>query len=166
MLKYRQEPRWIPARHEAPRDDTKELTMPSWIGPWEIAIVVIIALLIFGPRKLPELGSSFGKSIRGFKKGLKDGQDELNATVAEVKEATNINDEPVAKATTAEAVSSTTSAEATTAEATTAAATSTAFGTDTKPRCWGTYEAGDASCGQCTVASECSLAGAEAPTAV
>ena len=56
----------------------KELTMPSWIGPWEIAIVVIIALLIFGPRKLPELGSSFGKSIRGFKKGLKEGQDELN----------------------------------------------------------------------------------------
>ena len=49
--------------------------MPSWIGPWEIAIVLVIILLIFGPRKLPELGSSLGKSIRGFKKGMKDGQD-------------------------------------------------------------------------------------------
>ena len=49
--------------------------MPSWIGPWEIAIVVVIALLIFGPRKLPELGSSMGKSIRGFKKGMTDGEE-------------------------------------------------------------------------------------------
>ncbi len=87
--------------------------MPSWIGPWEIAIVVIIALLIFGPRKLPELGSSFGKSIRGFKKGLKEGQDELNEVVAEVKEASRDDDTPVTKATTAEATTTTTSAEAT-----------------------------------------------------
>ena len=60
--------------------------MPSWIGPWEIAIVVVLILLIFGPRKLPELGSSIGKSIRGFRKGLKDTQDEVKATVAEVRE--------------------------------------------------------------------------------
>lgn len=138
--------------------------MPSWIGPWEIAIVVVIALLIFGPRKLPELGSSFGKSIRGFKSGLKEGQDELNKTVAEVKEAANM-ESPVTKATTAEATASSatvaaTSAEATTAEATTAEATPAA---DTKPRCWGTYEKDDASCLQCTVSADCSKAGAEAP---
>lgn len=60
--------------------------MPSWIGPWEIAIVVVLILLIFGPRKLPELGSSIGKSIRGFRKGLKDTQDEVKATVAEARE--------------------------------------------------------------------------------
>lgn len=40
--------------------------MPS-IGPMEIAIVLIIALVVFGPRKLPELGSSLGKGIREFK---------------------------------------------------------------------------------------------------
>jgi sec-independent protein translocase protein TatA len=68
--------------------------MPSWIGPWEIAIVLVLVLLIFGPRKLPELGSSLGKSIRGFKKGMKEGQDELQQTVAEVKEATDISDTP------------------------------------------------------------------------
>lgn len=60
--------------------------MPSWIGPWEIAIVLVLILLIFGPRKLPELGSSLGKSIRGFKKGMKDGSEEGAPTVAETHE--------------------------------------------------------------------------------
>jgi sec-independent protein translocase protein TatA len=59
--------------------------MPSWIGPWEIGIVLVLALLIFGPRKLPQLGSSLGKSIRGFKKGMKEGSDEQTPTVAEVR---------------------------------------------------------------------------------
>ena len=43
--------------------------MPSWIGPWEIAIVLVIALLIFGPKKLPDLGSSLGKSITRLQEG-------------------------------------------------------------------------------------------------
>ena len=66
--------------------------MPSWIGPWEIAIVLIIALLIFGPRKLPELGSSLGKSIRGFRKGLKEHQEEIQSTVADVRQVTGIDE--------------------------------------------------------------------------
>ncbi len=45
--------------------------MLSSIGPLEIGIVLIIALLVFGPRRLPELGSSLGHGIRGFGKGLK-----------------------------------------------------------------------------------------------
>lgn len=57
--------------------------MPSWIGPWEIAIVLVIALLIFGPRKLPELGSSLGKSISGFKKGLKETKDDVQSAIKE-----------------------------------------------------------------------------------
>ena len=55
--------------------------MPSWIGPWEIAIVVVIALLIFGPKKLPDLGSSLGKSISGFKSGLKEAQSEMKSAM-------------------------------------------------------------------------------------
>ena len=40
--------------------------MPN-IGPMEIGIVLIIALVVFGPKRLPELGKSLGKGIREFK---------------------------------------------------------------------------------------------------
>ena len=61
--------------------------MPSWIGPWEIIIVVIIALVVFGPRRLPELGSSLGKAITGFRKGLKESEEEI-------RKAVSVSDEP------------------------------------------------------------------------
>ena len=37
------------------------------IGPLEIIIVLVIALIVFGPKRLPELGNSLGKGIREFK---------------------------------------------------------------------------------------------------
>jgi sec-independent protein translocase protein TatA len=40
--------------------------MPN-IGPLEIIIVLIIALVVFGPKRLPELGRSMGKGIREFR---------------------------------------------------------------------------------------------------
>jgi sec-independent protein translocase protein TatA len=40
--------------------------MPN-VGPFELAIVVIIALIVFGPKRLPELGRSLGKGIREFR---------------------------------------------------------------------------------------------------
>ena len=43
--------------------------MPN-IGPLELAIVLVIALIIFGPKKLPELGRSAGRGIREFKGSL------------------------------------------------------------------------------------------------
>jgi sec-independent protein translocase protein TatA len=41
-------------------------------SPWHWLLVAIIALLLFGTRKLPELGKSLAEGIRGFKDGLKD----------------------------------------------------------------------------------------------
>ncbi|HET6830801.1 MAG TPA: twin-arginine translocase TatA/TatE family subunit [Solirubrobacterales bacterium] len=59
--------------------------MPS-IGPMEIAIVLIIALVIFGPSRLPELGKSAGKGLREFKSTLTD-RDEDDAREATKVEA-------------------------------------------------------------------------------
>lgn len=55
--------------------------MPGNIGPLEIGIVLIIALLVFGPKRLPELGSSLGRGIREFKETITgdrkdDGEDD------------------------------------------------------------------------------------------
>ena len=44
--------------------------MPGWIGPGEIVILLIVALLVFGPKRLPEMGRSIGKGMREFKSSL------------------------------------------------------------------------------------------------
>lgn len=40
------------------------------LGLPEVMVVLVIALVLFGPSKLPSLGKSLGEAIRGFKKGL------------------------------------------------------------------------------------------------
>ncbi len=52
------------------------------IGPLELIIVLVIALLILGPGKLPEVGAAFGKTIREFKKASSDIQEATNVTPA------------------------------------------------------------------------------------
>ena len=49
--------------------------MPN-IGPLEIAIVLVIALVIFGPKRLPELGKSVGDGFREFKGSISGENDE------------------------------------------------------------------------------------------
>jgi sec-independent protein translocase protein TatA len=49
--------------------------MPN-IGPLELAIVLIIALVIFGPKRLPDLGKSLGKGMREFKDSLSGENDD------------------------------------------------------------------------------------------
>jgi TatA/E family protein of Tat protein translocase len=49
------------------------------IGPLEIGIVLVIALLVFGPKRLPELGGSLGKGMRDFGKGIKGEDTEVVA---------------------------------------------------------------------------------------
>ena len=57
--------------------------MPSWIGWPELVVVAIIALIIFGPAAPAELGHSIGKAITGFRKGLKDAEQEVKQSVGD-----------------------------------------------------------------------------------
>lgn len=64
--------------------------MPTFalIGPlgWsELLIILFIVLIIFGPRKLPEVAEAFGKSIQKFKKASREVTDEIHATVEDDK---------------------------------------------------------------------------------
>jgi sec-independent protein translocase protein TatA len=47
-------------------------TVGDLLSPTHLIIVLIIALLVFGPRRLPELGGSIGKTIREFQRSMKE----------------------------------------------------------------------------------------------
>jgi sec-independent protein translocase protein TatA len=49
------------------------------LGLPEILLILVIMLLVFGARRLPEIGSSFGKGIREFKRSLSEASDAINA---------------------------------------------------------------------------------------
>lgn len=66
--------------------------MPN-VGPLELAVVVIIALVIFGPKRLPELGKSLGDGMREFKSSLSG--DEGDDDPPEIDNG--IEDEPAAE---------------------------------------------------------------------
>ena len=45
---------------------------------WEWIIILVVVLLLFGGKKIPELMKGIGKGVRGFKDGLKEIEDEIN----------------------------------------------------------------------------------------
>jgi sec-independent protein translocase protein TatA len=57
-------------------------------GTFELILILAVVILIFGGRKLPEIGAGLGKSIRNFRKSLQ-GQDEIDVTPKD-----HNNDEP------------------------------------------------------------------------
>jgi sec-independent protein translocase protein TatA len=48
----------------------------AFIGPWEIALILVVVLILFGPKKLPDLAKGVGKAIREYKKAT-NGLEEL-----------------------------------------------------------------------------------------
>ena len=53
---------------------------------WQILIVVLIVLFVFGPKKIPSLGQSLGEAIRKFRKGLKEDEGEESKTAKNLKD--------------------------------------------------------------------------------
>ena len=49
--------------------------------PMHLLVIFFIALLVFGPKKLPELGKGIGEGIRALKDGMKDGEAKTEAKV-------------------------------------------------------------------------------------
>ena len=78
--------------------------------PMHLIIILAIALVIFGPKKLPELGAGLGKSLREFKKAMSDINKEVNVT-PEAKEAPKETTKEIASPTTMEQKQETASKE-------------------------------------------------------
>ena len=51
------------------------------IGIPEIAVIVVLALLIFGPKRLPQLGKTVGKTLKGLQTASKEFENEINKTL-------------------------------------------------------------------------------------
>jgi len=64
------------------------------IGPLEIGIVLLIVLVIFGPKRLPELGKSLGSGMKSFKDSVTgDDEDDKKITTGDTKADTTVRAE-------------------------------------------------------------------------
>jgi sec-independent protein translocase protein TatA len=57
------------------------------IGLPEMALIMVVALLIFGPKKLPEIGRSMGKAVRGFQEASNEFQNEFKREAEQIQQA-------------------------------------------------------------------------------
>ncbi len=71
------------------------------LGIVELLIILVVVLLIFGPRRLPEMAKGLGQSVREFRKGIKDMRKEMEEESVE-ETAPKVKGAPVAAATATE----------------------------------------------------------------
>jgi sec-independent protein translocase protein TatA len=64
--------------------------MEGLFQPSHLLVIFLIALIIFGPKKLPELGKGIGEGFRALKDSMKDRPEEPSATVAPVASSTEV----------------------------------------------------------------------------
>jgi len=55
------------------------------LGPWELLLIFLAVLLLFGAKRLPEIAQGMGKGIKEFKKAMKDTTDEIKGSLDESK---------------------------------------------------------------------------------
>lgn len=63
--------------------------MHLMVSFWQLGLVLIILLLVFGPSRIEGIGSSLGKAIRGFKKGINEEEDKAK----KAKKVTSVEDD-------------------------------------------------------------------------
>ena len=61
--------------------------MPFGIGIWELLILLLVLLLVFGPKRLPEMGRQLGKGMREFKESVSGKDDDPVEEMAELPPA-------------------------------------------------------------------------------
>ena len=58
------------------------LVYPMFIGTWELILIILVFVLIFGGKKIPELMKGLGKGVKSFKEGMNEVDEQVNQTDA------------------------------------------------------------------------------------
>ena len=61
------------------------LTYPLFIGVWEVVVIFLVIILLFGGKKIPELMKGLGKGVRSFKEGMAEVQGEIDSIKKDVE---------------------------------------------------------------------------------
>ena len=69
----------------------KEITYAAMPGGWEMVVIAIVILLLFGAKKLPELARGLGQGIREFKGAVDGVKDEINDAKEKVETDNDLN---------------------------------------------------------------------------
>jgi sec-independent protein translocase protein TatA len=56
------------------------------LGIWEVLLILVVVLIVFGPKRLPDLGGALGKGIREFKRSIRDIEGEINKPLDEERD--------------------------------------------------------------------------------
>ncbi len=63
------------------------------MGPWELALIFLVVLLLFGAKRLPDIAQGLGKGIREFKGAIKDTQNEIKTGIEDSDKKSNSNND-------------------------------------------------------------------------
>jgi sec-independent protein translocase protein TatA len=72
--------------------------MGDLLQPWHIIVLVVVAFLLFGAKRLPELGKGLGEGLKGFKEGLKGITDPTPPPPAPPQNQQNVTPPPASNA--------------------------------------------------------------------
>jgi sec-independent protein translocase protein TatA len=72
--------------------------MGDLLQPWHIVVLVVVAFILFGAKRLPELGKGLGEGLKGFKEGLKGINDPTPPPPAPPQNQQNVTPPPASNA--------------------------------------------------------------------